>query len=281
MDIEVARTLVAVVESGSFLAAAERLNVTQSTVSARIKDLELQLGRRLLDRGRHGARPTEAGRRFLHHAGVLVRVWQQARQELSLPENASHVLTAGAQVSLWDRLLGAWIGWMRSHHPAIALSADVAPADVLMRRVVDGILDLAVLYTPQSGPGLIVRPLFEDTLILVADRTDHAAEPEHSDIYCDWGPEFRAAHARTFPDATPPMLTVGTGTLALTHLLDHGGGAYLPERLARPALEARQLFVIADAPRFPLPAFVVHAKRDDVTLADAVDGLFLLARTGV
>ncbi|MEF9605994.1 LysR family transcriptional regulator, partial [Paracoccus sp. PXZ] len=63
MDINQARTFLEVVHSGSFVAAADRLNVTQTAVSARIRTLEESLGRRLFIRNKAGARLTPAGER--------------------------------------------------------------------------------------------------------------------------------------------------------------------------------------------------------------------------
>ena len=73
MDIEQARTFLAITAHGSFLEAAKQLHLTQSTVSARIQRLEEELGARLFIRNRSGASLTSAGRRFLEHAKRLVR----------------------------------------------------------------------------------------------------------------------------------------------------------------------------------------------------------------
>ncbi|MEQ8664949.1 MAG: LysR family transcriptional regulator [Rhodospirillales bacterium] len=281
MDIEFARTLVTVVEAGSFLGAAERLNVTQSTVSARIKELENQLGRQLLDRGRHGAKPTPAGQQFLRHAGVLVRVWQQARQELSLPDEVTQVLNIGAQVSLWDSLMSESLGWLRTNRPEIAIRAELASSEILMRQISDGTLDIAVLYSPQSGPGLVVHQILDDRLVLVSNRADHPPEPEADYVFCDWGLEFRTAHAVAFPDAEAPALTVGAGTVGLAHVLDFGGAVYVPERLAKPFLDNGQVFVVDDAPAFHHPAYVVHPRRDPDDLIHAVAASIMeIARRG-
>jgi len=61
MDIELARTFLAVVETGSFLDAADKVHVTQSTVSTRIRTLEQQLGRPVFERSKTGATLTPAG----------------------------------------------------------------------------------------------------------------------------------------------------------------------------------------------------------------------------
>src|SRR3954470_19721886 len=88
MDISLARTFLEVLASGSFGAAAERLHLTQTAVSARIKALEDQLGRRLFVRNKAGARLTPAGERFVHHAMTLIQVWERARYQVALPPAA-------------------------------------------------------------------------------------------------------------------------------------------------------------------------------------------------
>ena len=85
MDIDQARTFLAIAAHGSFLEAASRLHVTQSTVSARIQHLEADLGARLFVRNRAGATLTPAGRRFLQHAKTLVLTVEQARHDVGLP----------------------------------------------------------------------------------------------------------------------------------------------------------------------------------------------------
>ena len=78
MDIEVVRTFLAVVETRNFNRAAGLLNVTQSTVSMRIKALEDILGRTVFLRNRSGTSPTAAGGQFHRYASALVRTWEQA-----------------------------------------------------------------------------------------------------------------------------------------------------------------------------------------------------------
>lgn len=79
MDINQARTFLEVASSGSFIMAAERMHVTQTAVSARIRTLEQQLGRQLFVRNKAGARLTPAGERFMRHAATMVQVWERAR----------------------------------------------------------------------------------------------------------------------------------------------------------------------------------------------------------
>src|SRR3972149_11760042 len=120
MDIDLARTFLAVLETGNFVRAAERLNVTQSTVSMRIRSLEDSVGRPLFARGKTGATPTAAGLRLEYYALTLLRFGEQARQEVALSEGFETVLSVGGQISLWDRLLLKWIPWMGKSLPGVA-----------------------------------------------------------------------------------------------------------------------------------------------------------------
>ena len=83
MNIEHIRTFLEIATTGNFHHAAERLHVTQSTVSARIKSLEDQLERAFFLRNRNGVSLTAAGHHCQRHAVSAVRAWEQARQEVT------------------------------------------------------------------------------------------------------------------------------------------------------------------------------------------------------
>src|SRR5262249_26058892 len=121
MDIALARTFLMVAETGSFVDAARKMNVTQSTVSARIKVLEEQFGRSL-----NGASLTGAGEQVQKHALALVRLWQPAQLEVGLSGQHRDHLAVGAQATLWDGFLLKWISWLRDNIPDIAISASAS-----------------------------------------------------------------------------------------------------------------------------------------------------------
>ena len=135
MDINLARTFLAIVETGSFLRAAERLHVTQTAVSARVKALEELLGRKLFVRNKSGATLTPAGVRFRRSASTLVQVWERARQQVGMPPGRRAVLTVGCEISLWDPLLLNWLLFMRTSAPHFALRTEVGFPDDLLNRV--------------------------------------------------------------------------------------------------------------------------------------------------
>jgi len=278
MDVELARTFVAVVESGSFVEAANRVYVTQSTVSMRIKALEERLGRTLFERGKAGVKMTPAGLQFHKHALALVRVWEQARLEVALPVGYQAALTVGGQYSLWDGFLLNWVGRMRADAPDIALRTQAGFSNLLMQHLVEGTLDIGVMYTPASRPGFEVELLFEEELVFVSSEFHPSQRPDKNYIYVDWGPEFRADHSLNFPDLSTPGLYMELGSLSLKYLLDSKGSGYFPRRLVEPHLSAGTLKLVPDAPVFHYPAYVVYpAQGDSLLLKRALKAMRNLA----
>ena len=82
---------------GSLVAAAERLFVSQTAISARVQRLEQQLGCQLFIRSRNGATLTSDGEAFIIYANQMVQTWEAARRDLPLPQGCQQVLHVGAR----------------------------------------------------------------------------------------------------------------------------------------------------------------------------------------
>ncbi len=124
MNIELARTFLEIVSTGSFARAADRLHVTHSTVTMRIKTLESLLNQRLLIRNKTGVTLTASGVRFQRFAEALVRTWQLTRREMTLASGLDGILSFGADPALWDDLLYDWVCTMRRQRPEIAMRCE-------------------------------------------------------------------------------------------------------------------------------------------------------------
>jgi DNA-binding transcriptional LysR family regulator len=257
-----------VVASGNFITAAERLHVSQSTVSTRIGTLEEQLGCVLFVRNKAGAILTAAGRQFQRHASTLVRTVEQARQDIGIPKGFSGTIVVGGRIGLWEEFLLRWLPLMQEADPHVSIRAESALETELMQGLVEGRIDIGVMYTPQSRPGLKVELLFEEQLVLVSTNPKAAPEPHEGYVYVDWGPEFYARHSAFFPSFGGPALTANIGWLGLQHVLENGGSGYFAHRIVEPLLKARRLHLVAGAPEFLMPAYVVHPvdREDDHVL---------------
>jgi LysR family transcriptional regulator, flagellar master operon regulator len=268
MDTELARTFLSVIAAGNFVKAGERLFVTQSTVSARIQSLEEQLGCRLFERNKGGTTLTAAGKQFQRHAVSLMRTVQQARQDVETPTGYRASLTIGGRFGIWDDLLIQSLARIRSAAPDIAIRAEIGFEEDLMQGLVEGRVDIGIMYTPQHRPGLHVETLFEENLVLVSTDPNGSGQIGSNYIYVDWGPEFYAKHQSSFPEFAAPGLSANIGWLGLEHVLHSGGSGFFPQRLVSNHLKSGRLYQIHDVPLFRLLAYVVYPVDCDKEIFD-------------
>lgn len=276
MDIQLVRTFLAVADTGSFVSASARLFVTQSAVSLRIQRLEDQLGRALFDRSRAGAVLTNAGAAFEPYAQSLLRLWEEARQRVAVPDGFTRTLSIGAQYSLWPQFGFRWMDALRNAAPDLALRAEVGMPDRLTRFLIEGQCQATLSYAPQARPGLSIQPVLEDELILVAAWPD-ATGPDDPAIgaayvMADWGPEFVQAHMSALPDLAPGGITLSLGALGADFIARRQAAAYMPARAVRGHLEAGRLHLVPDAPRFPFPIWATFRDDLDPDLATVATG---------
>lgn len=278
MDTELARTFLEIVRTRSFVRAAEQLNVSQTTVSARIKTLEERLSRPLFVRNKNGASLTPAGEQFLRYAPMFVQLWQRARHQVAVPPGRRAVLTIGGELSLWHPWLIEWLRWMRHSAPDVALRVQVGLPESLTTQVATGALDIAVMYAPQYRPGARVELLLEEKLVLVTTDPDAKEIDPHSYVYVDWGPDFAHQHELSFPEDSNPGLFVGLGPLALTYILEAGGSGYFRQRIVAPHIAAGRLHLVPGAPSFFYPIYAVcSAQAEDGLVKLAIEGLRSIA----
>ena len=262
MDITLIRTFIEVANTGSFVAACHRLFVSQSAVSLRIQRLEDSLGHALFTRSKAGAILTAEGVQFERYALSLLKIWEEARQQIAIPEGYSRALSIGAQYSLWPRLGFRWIDALQLEMPDLSIHSEVGMPERITRFLVEGIVQAALLYTPQLRPGLIVEPALDDDLILVASYEGAGLGDKKEFVSVDWGPEFTHALAMALPHLTDSGCSMALGSLAAEYVVNRRAMAYLPARSVRRYMDDGKLHIVADAPRFHYPSWVVW--RDDL-----------------
>jgi LysR family transcriptional regulator, flagellar master operon regulator len=257
MDVNLARTFLVVAETGSFVDAARKLNITQSTVSARIKGLEDLLGRPLFTRSKSGAELTGAGELFQKHALAMVRVWQQAQLQVSLADQHPEHISVGAPLSLWSDFLLKWAAGMRIQIPGIAVSATAGPSPVLGQRLIEGTLDLAIMYRPSPPPGLTIEHLFDEEFILVSSAK--AGRRGVNDyLLIDWGTDFVQDHAAAFPEHANPAISLDLGPMGLDYLLANECSGYFPARMVRKLISRGRVREPKRSRKFVYPVYMVY-----------------------
>jgi DNA-binding transcriptional LysR family regulator len=177
-DIE---TLVAVVESGSFVAAGERLGVAKSMVSRRISQLESRLGSRLLHRTTRRLSLTEAGRNFYQRAVQILADLDEAEQSVAAETTELRgAIKLAAPLTFGLRHLSGAITDFLDAHPAIELNLDLNDRNI---NLIEEGFDLAVRIGELQDSTLVARRLGSSRAVTCASRVYLAChgEPAHPD----------------------------------------------------------------------------------------------------
>jgi DNA-binding transcriptional LysR family regulator len=265
VDIDLLKTFLEVYRTRHFGRAAENLFVTQSAVSARIRLLEEDLGVTLFTRARNKIDLTPEGQRFLRHAEGMLNAWNRARQEIILADEDRVRLAVGGMYSLWDIVLQDWLQRLCRRVPRISLLADADGPEGLVRKLLDGYLDIAFMFEPPRIAEVDVIPVAQIPLIMVAARPDLDVEGalDRDYIMVNWGTSFANAHARHFPDLRAPAIQVSMGRIALEFILSNGGSCYLAKQTVANHLKDRRLYQVKGAPVIERTAYAAYIQAND------------------
>lgn len=266
MNIAAIQTFLAIVETGSLAKAAEQLNVTQSTVTTRLKTLEDSFGQRLINRSKSGATLTSAGLRLHRYAQIIGGMWRQARLEVSAPTGSRLFRNFAVHHDLWDAW-GEGLFEALDENDDIAVSALSGGEAELSGWLDSGLVDAALGFVPMTRQGVVSEPIGRDRLLLVSTNPAAPLRFDPGYVFVDHGEAFSQQHMTFYADANSARLTFNAPAPALSFILRRGGTAYLPERMLDAPLRQGRLHVLADAPVFERPVYM-NARETAVLPAD-------------
>ena len=176
MDLRQLRYFVGIVQAGSLSRAADQLHVAQSALSHHLASLEAELDRQLVTRGPKGVLLTEAGAVLYRHAEAILRHLDFAKQDAVSAQNPCGRVSIGFPAA-WAGIVGYELFVrIRRAYPRILLHLTDGNSALLRERLINGRLDVAVLFTGQAERGLAVEPLMLEELFYVT------ADPDPSPI---------------------------------------------------------------------------------------------------
>ena len=165
LDFDLLRSFVAVAETGGFTAAGDRIGLSQSGISVRIRKLEERLGRRLLQRTSRAVAPTEEGEQFLNYARRMIDLNDEAVARMT-GAHAEGRLNLGIADYVVPRLLPDLLGKFARRQPGVKMEMRTGLSVDLMPGFEQGDLDLVI-----AGRGLVFKGgelLYRDPLVWVA-----------------------------------------------------------------------------------------------------------------
>jgi DNA-binding transcriptional LysR family regulator len=174
LNLHLLRMFTTVVRSGSFSKAAEILNVSQPSISKGVRDFELQVGCRLLNRSPKGVLPTSEGLALSRHAEALFAVERAAEEELSALRGLHNgSLRIGASTTIATYMIPRYLGAFHRAYPAIDLYLVSANTRDIAQQMIEQEIDIGLVEGPVDDKNLTALPWRTDVMQLIA-APDHA-----------------------------------------------------------------------------------------------------------
>lgn len=253
-------------ETRNFNRSAERLGVTQSTVSGRIVALERSLGVTLFRRSRAGCEATTEGLRFEPHARALRHALTEARAAVRGAGGQAMVIRLGLQYDIAASDPSGWVVRLREALPQAALYIEADYSAQTCRDVQAGGLDLGLIFTPHPAPDLYFESLNELRYRMVASTQTklHALSeitPDHY-VFANISPALARTHLTLLPQLSQPPLEVGQSAMVEGLVLGLDLAGYVEASRAERLVATGAARLIEGAPILTQPVYAAIHHRN-------------------
>lgn len=262
MQTEVIDTFLDLIETRSFHRTAERLQVKQSTISARIAALEATLGARLFTRSRAGTDLTTEGLKFETHARALRHAWAEAQRAVVPSGTAAVVLRIGIQNDLAAGNIGDWVANFRRSLPECSFYIEPDYSAQMCKDLDRGVLDFAVLYSPQALPDLHITTVGEVKYRLISsDGSKRASIDPARYIRGAYSAAFDETHRQVLPDCAVAVLASGQNAAVAGLLASMGGAGFVLADTAEQMIATSGFSAVSDVDPISQPIFAAMHQR--------------------
>ena len=273
MDVKVFKTFLEVATTRHFGRAAENLYITQAAVSARIKQLEEFVDAPLFERQKNNIRLTPAGERVIPYATTMVRALQHVKTDISFLDSRMLQCSIAATPNVWDAYFQNYLTVVSGAFTDVAFKTEKLGIRQLHASILDSTLDLALTFDPFLTNEVCSQQIAQINLVMVSTKENMTADEAMSEgyVFVDWGAQFASEHEAKYGKNFVPKLMTSTGRIALDFIMAKGGTAYLPNALAEPFLETRELFKIKGKHTMQRSIYAVYQKHNrEVDLVESV-----------
>jgi len=248
-------------ETRSFNRTAERLGVTQSTVSGRVVALERAVGVSLLRRSRAGCELTTEGLRFEPHARALRHTMTEARAAARGAGGNAMTIRLGLQHDLAASDPARWVVRVQTHLPQAAIYIESDYSAQMTRDVQGGVLDIALVFTPHPSPDLHLETMGELTYQMVAPCGSglsriEAITPDRY-VLANISPAFERTHAALLPHLGMPSLAAGQSATVQGLILTLDCAAFVQKHVATRLIAQGLVDPVIGAPELTQPVLAV------------------------
>ena len=263
MQIELLETFLDLVETRSFNRTAERLGVTQSTVSARVVTLETAVGARLFVRSRAGTELSTEGLRFEPHARLLRADWTEAKRAVEPSGNSAVTLRFGIQNDLAAGHIGKLVAGVKRNLPQVGLYIEPDYSAQMCADLTRGALDFAILYSPKPHPDLHFASVGDIAYRLIGDTARNRVQIDPMTyIRGAFSPAFEATHRQLLPELLGAPLAAGQSSIITSLLSTIGGTGFVLADTAQQMVETGQFGYVEDVPPVTQPIYAAMNLRN-------------------
>jgi DNA-binding transcriptional LysR family regulator len=262
MDISHLKTFLEIYQTRHFRKSADKLFITQSAASARIKLLEERLGVKLFTRDKRNIAPTAAAHRFYKYADMVVTGWDQAKQVVALPNEYEQSISIACMADIWHLFLNDWIVEIKQENQELAFNLTIDQANNISDLLINGALDLGFVFEPMHLPALDMKQILEFEIKLFSTESGKTAEEalDKNYIMIDWGASFAYEYAQKYTDQSIATVRTNYGVMAIDILKSNGGSAYLPDLAALRKDKSLPLYEVENAFVFKRNLYALYRK---------------------
>ena len=163
------RLLVEIERCGSLSAAAEAIGIGQPSASQHLRLLEAAAGQRLVERSGRGSTLTDAGRTLAVRAAEALASLAAGGEELAaLTGLQTGTIRLGASTAPGAYLLPDTLGCFRRDYPGVTVEVEIAASGEILRRLLSGAVQLAIVGAQEADPRIALEPFLEDEIVGIA-----------------------------------------------------------------------------------------------------------------
>lgn len=259
MDIRFLVTFMEVAQTRHFGKAAENLYLTQSAVSARIKQLEEYFNSVLFIRNRNSLQLTPAGEKLLPYAATLAETLEQTRQAMN--EENIQFLSIACSPNAWDMYLKQNLDELNGQLENISIRAEICSSEQLSRMVHEHSIDLALTTVPFKSDDVETLELNESFLSLYCQQEWLSDAHNHLNIALDWGRKTNELIEKRFPEIKKASMRTGSLQVALNYLRTNKSAIILPADIAQPFVAKGDLVAAQALEPLSVKCYLIYLKK--------------------
>ncbi len=250
MDTLSLQTFLTLAEHRNFTRTADALFIAQSTVTNRIAELEKEIGKPLFVRNKRKVTLTREGEQFLYYARKIIELSDSGIKTVNSLEKYTDTYRIGSTNTIYECHLFPVIKEYMYSHPEHSIKITIGHSNRLLQEIQDNLLDIVYSYLPFYHSGYLCEVFATDELVLVTNIDNsrysngiHQAELADADyLYCAFAlQEVGLFIKELFPPHYQFGFEIDHGTKLIPYLLTSDGISFVPESIAAPYLEKKQL----------------------------------------